>query len=57
MPKCLTLLQRWRPAVGIIGGKVIWATGFVMLVGQFFRGANGVESLVLKQGQKPYPDR
>ncbi|SUG09179.1 Putative membrane protein YfcA [Salmonella enterica subsp. enterica serovar Dublin] len=37
----------------IIGGKVIWATGFVMLVGQFFRGANGVASGI-EQRPKAY---
>ncbi|EIE7938922.1 sulfite exporter TauE/SafE family protein [Salmonella enterica] len=35
----------------IIGGKVIWATGFVMLVGQFL-GARMGASIVLSKGQK-----
>lgn len=35
----------------IIGGKVIWATGFVMLVGQFL-GARMGSRLVLSKGQK-----
>ncbi|EJE8879307.1 sulfite exporter TauE/SafE family protein [Salmonella enterica] len=35
----------------IIGGKVIWATGFVMLVGQFL-GARMGARLVLSKGQK-----
>ncbi len=34
----------------IIGGKVIWATGFVMMVGQFF-GARMGSRLVLSKGQ------
>ena len=35
----------------ILGGKVIWATGFVMLVGQFL-GARMGSRLVLSKGQK-----
>ena len=35
----------------IIGGKVIWATGFVMMVGQFL-GARAGSRLVLSKGQK-----
>lgn len=35
----------------IIGGKVMWATGFVMLAGQFF-GARMGSRLVLSKGQK-----
>lgn len=35
----------------IIGGKVIWATGFVMLIGQFL-GARMGSRLVLSKGQK-----
>ncbi|VDZ82298.1 Protein of uncharacterised function, DUF462 [Kluyvera intermedia] len=35
----------------IIGGKVIWATGFVMMVGQFF-GARMGSRLVLSKGQQ-----
>lgn len=34
----------------ILGGKVIWATGFVMLVGQFL-GARMGSRLVLSKGQ------
>ena len=34
----------------ILGGKVIWATGFVMMVGQFF-GARMGSRLVLSKGQ------
>ena len=34
-----------------VGGKVIWATGFVMLVGQFL-GARMGSRLVLSKGQK-----
>ncbi|XNM65655.1 TSUP family transporter [Escherichia coli] len=34
----------------IIGGKVIWATGFVMLAGQFI-GARAGSRLVLSKGQ------
>lgn len=34
-----------------IGGKVIWATGFVMLIGQFL-GARMGSRLVLSKGQK-----
>ena len=35
----------------IIGGKVIWATGFVMMAGQFL-GARAGSRLVLSKGQK-----
>ena len=35
----------------IIGGKVIWATGFVMMAGQF-TGARAGSRLVLSKGQK-----
>ena len=35
----------------LVGGKVIWATGFVMLVGQFL-GARMGSRLVLSKGQK-----
>ncbi len=35
----------------LFGGKVIWATGFVMLVGQFL-GARMGSRLVLSKGQK-----
>ena len=35
----------------VIGGKVIWATGFVMLIGQFL-GARMGSRLVLSKGQK-----
>ncbi len=35
----------------IIGGKVVWATGFVMLAGQFI-GARLGSRLVLSKGQK-----
>ena len=34
-----------------LGGKVIWATGFVMLIGQFI-GARMGSRLVLSKGQK-----
>ena len=34
----------------IIGGKVIWATGFVMMAGQFI-GARAGSRLVLSKGQ------
>ena len=34
----------------IIGGKVIWATGFVMMAGQFWARAGS--RLVLSKGQK-----
>ncbi|SUG65174.1 Putative membrane protein YfcA [Salmonella enterica subsp. enterica] len=37
----------------IIGGKVIWATGFVMLVGQFLGARMGVASGV-EQRPKAY---
>lgn len=35
----------------IIGGKVLWATGLVMMAGQFI-GAHLGSRLVLSQGQK-----
>lgn len=35
----------------IIGGKVIWATGFVMMAGQFL-GARAGSRLVLSKGQR-----